>query len=96
MTEQLQPIDLNTRPDLLAVVDEVVTTRHPRQLQRNGENVAEINPVAQRRRRSPSKARPVTRDDPLFGLIGIGNSGGSNVAQHKHEYLAEAYREHLR
>lgn len=96
MAEQLQPIDLNTNPDLYRLVDEVAATRTPRQLQRNGEDVAEIRPPAHSRRRSPSKARPVTKDDPLFRLIGIGNSGGSNVAQHKHEHLAEAYREHLR
>ena len=28
-------------------------------------------------------------------IFGIGNSGGSNVAEHKDEYLAEAIWEHL-
>ena len=39
------------------------------------------------------RARPVTRDDPLFGLIGIGKSripGG--ISEQKHEALARAYR----
>lgn len=35
--------------------------------------------------------RPITEDDPLWRLVGIGESDGSNdVASNKHKYLAEA------
>jgi excisionase family DNA binding protein len=36
-------------------------------------------------------ARPLTLDDPLFGLVGIAKSDGpSDVSSNKHKYLAEA------
>src|ERR1700730_1815404 len=47
--------------------------------------------------RSPTKSRrgrgkPITADDPLFRLIGIGRSeGAGDVSANKHKYLAEAY-----
>jgi hypothetical protein len=37
----------------------------------------------------------LSKDDPLFGLIGIGHSGiPGGVSGKKHEYLARAYRAH--
>jgi hypothetical protein len=50
--------------------------------------------TAPRKSRPLSKAQPVTRDDPLFGLIGIGKGktpGG--VSWRKHEALVKAYRD---
>jgi excisionase family DNA binding protein len=42
--------------------------------------------------RSRLKGRPMTPDDPLFGLIGIVNDPGSAwVSEDKHRALAEAY-----
>jgi hypothetical protein len=39
------------------------------------------------------KAKPVTSEDALFRLIGIGKSGiPGGVSGKKHEYLARAYR----
>jgi excisionase family DNA binding protein len=36
--------------------------------------------------------RPLTYDDPFWQLVGSVNSGGpGDVAESKHEYLAEAY-----
>ena len=46
MAEQFQPIDLDTRPDLLPVVEKVVATGQPRHLQRNGKDVAVLMPAA--------------------------------------------------
>jgi hypothetical protein len=42
---------------------------------------------------SETKAKPVTSEDALFRLIGIGKSGiPGGVSGKKHEYLARAYR----
>ncbi len=60
--------------------------RHERE---EGEHLASST----RLRRSPSRARPVTRDDALFRLIGIGRSGiPGGISAKKHAYLAGAYR----
>lgn len=41
---------------------------------------------------SPLKGQPVTEDDPLWKIIGIGQSSGpTDVSRRKHDYLAEAY-----
>lgn len=43
---------------------------------------------------SPLKGQPFTKDDPLWKLIGIGESSGpTDVSRRKHEYLAEAYED---
>ena len=49
--------------------------------------------TAKEARRSPlRKGKPITADDPLWQLIGIGRSEGpTDVSQNKHKYLAEAY-----
>ena len=37
-------------------------------------------------------ARPVTADDPLWGIIGmIDDDGPTDMASNKHKYLAEVY-----
>src|SRR5688500_8451442 len=43
------------------------------------------------KKRSQAKAQPVTSDDALFRLIGIGHSGKGDISANKHKYLAEAY-----
>lgn len=43
---------------------------------------------------SPLKGQPTTKDDPLWKLIGIGESSGpTDVSRRKHDYLAEAYED---
>jgi excisionase family DNA binding protein len=32
--------------------------------------------------------------NPLLELIGVGDSGGSDIAKHKHDYIADAYYSH--
>jgi uncharacterized protein (DUF433 family) len=46
------------------------------------------------KKRSQAKAQPVTSDDALFRLIGIGHSGKGDISENKHKYLAEAYLHH--
>lgn len=36
----------------------------------------------------------LTRDHPFWALVGAGDSGGSDIAKHKHEYVEDAYYGH--
>ena len=89
MAAELNPIDLNNAPSLPELVDEVRTTRKSRIIRVDGEAVAELRPVP--KRRSLRNAKPVTADDPLMSVIGIGHSGKGDISSNKHKYLAEAY-----
>jgi hypothetical protein len=73
MTSEPLPIDLADIPALTDAVEEVQRTRRPRFIRRNGENVALLAPVPAKPR--GRRGRVLTEDDPLFGLIGIGDSG---------------------
>ncbi|HVA18709.1 MAG TPA: hypothetical protein VMU55_00875 [Solirubrobacteraceae bacterium] len=93
MTQELAPIDVSTMPELRRLVEDVQRTQRTQRLTVDSEEVAVLMPAKKPRRRSYSRARPVTEDDPLFRLIGIGRSGTpSNASEHKHEALDEAYR----
>ncbi len=95
--EQVQ-IDISDSPELRRIAEAVRQTGTPHVLAEDGEVVAVVMPPAPQdatltpRRRRRSKGR-FTREDPLFGLIGIGEGktpGG--VSGRKHEALARAYR----
>jgi hypothetical protein len=92
MAKETQRIDITETPELRRFVEQVQATQSPVVLQRDGEDLAILTP-APRKRQSPSKARPVTRDDALFTLIGIGRSSvPGGVSGKKHEHLVKAYR----
>jgi hypothetical protein len=85
-------IDISRMPELLHMVQEVRITNEPRILQQDSEDLALLSPVRPKKR-SQTKAQPVTSDDALFRLIGIGRSGiPGGISGKKHEYLARAYR----
>ena len=85
-------IDISRIPELLSIAQEVRSTNEPRILQQDSEDLAILSPVLPKTR-SKAKAQPVTSDDVLFRLIGIGKSGiPGGVSGKKHEYLARAYR----
>ena len=87
-----QRIDISSLPELLKLVQEVRTTNEPAVLQQESEDLALLSPVRPASR-SKTTAKPVTRDDALFQLIGIGKSGiPGGVSGKKHEYLVRAYR----
>ena len=89
--ERLKPVNIAQIPELLRLAEEVHKSRRPRVLRRDHEDLAVLIP-APPARRSPSKARPVTEDDPLFRLIGIGETNvPGGLSEKKHEYLARAY-----
>ena len=94
MAKEPKRIDISSIPKLLSIAHEVQRTNEPRILQQDSEDVAMLTPVLPKKR-SKSKAQPVTTDDALFRLIGIGKSGiPGGISGKKHEYLARAYRPH--
>lgn len=60
MTTELRPIDIREIPELARLVDEVRTTRKPRRIVRDGEDVALLTPapVSSRRRLRDWRPRP--------------------------------------
>lgn len=96
MASEPQSIDIADYPDLVRLVEEIQSSQTPHVLRRGDEDVALLTPVKPKRNRA-ARTRPVTEDDPLFRLIGIGEMGGTGgVSGNKHEYLAKAYRAHGR
>lgn len=97
MTQEAVQVDITDDPRMREITDAVRQSGTPCVLTESGEAVAVVMPLAPlsmapetRRPRRRTKGR-FTRDDPLFGLIGIGASGHSDVSSNKHTYLAEAY-----
>jgi excisionase family DNA binding protein len=51
-----------------------------------------VEPSQSSNKNRQRRGKPITADDPLFRLIGIGSSDGSgDISANKHKYLAEAY-----
>ncbi len=97
MTRERVQIDITDSPELRRIAEAVRQSGTPCVLTESGEAVAVVTPLAPQdvapatgRPRRRTKGR-FTREDPLFGLIGIGASGHSDVSSNKHRYLAEAY-----
>lgn len=85
-------IDISRMPELLHLAQEVRSTNESAVLQQESEDLAILSPVTPKKR-SRTKAQPVTSADALFRLIGIGKSGiPGGISGKKHEYLARAYR----
>ncbi len=57
MAEEMIYIDISDVPDLLRIAEEVRTTRKPRMLRRDNENVAVLMPVTSTQRRKASRAK---------------------------------------
>jgi hypothetical protein len=92
MAKEPKHIDISRIPELLSIAQEVRRTHEPRILKQESEELAMLSPILPKKRSQPT-AKPVTSDDALFRLIGIGKSGiPGGVSGKKHEYLARAYR----
>ncbi len=91
MNTEFQPIDISTWPDLLRLAEEVRRSGTGRVLRCGEEDLALLMP-AHRRTARPRRVRPPAARDPILDIIGIGASEEpSDIAAHKHEYLAEAF-----
>jgi hypothetical protein len=87
-------INIEHRPQLRDLADYIRKTKRVIILRdEKGEDIATITPAQPKRRRLP-KGKPLAEDDAILGLIGIGDSGQTDISSNKHKYLAEAYLSH--
>ncbi len=88
----MKAVDIGSMPELVRLAEEVRQSGEPLVLQENARPVAILRPIRYRRNMS-HKPCPVTRDDPLFQLVGIGQSAiPGGISEKKHEYLLRAHR----
>ena len=86
MSRGRKSVDVSDAPELRRLAEEVATTNEPRVLQRDNQGLAILKP-AKRTKKRAARGRPVTRDDNLFRLVGIGRSGiPGGMSGKKHEY----------
>jgi hypothetical protein len=67
-------IDISRIPELLRMVQEVRSTNESAVLQQEREDLAILSPIRPKKS-SKTKAQPVTGNDALFRLTGIGKGG---------------------
>jgi hypothetical protein len=78
-------IDVSTSEELRKPADEVATSGIGRILARGGTPVAIVTPL------SEPTATPQRRNaERVLDIIGIGSSGGSDIARFKNDYVADA------
>lgn len=88
--KELRPVDVSAAPDVLRLAREVARSGISVMLTTDDENLAVLMPASTSRR--PSRQSKTGAGDTLLNIIGIGESAEpTDVAERKHEYLAEAY-----
>ncbi|MSQ15000.1 MAG: hypothetical protein EXR50_03950 [Dehalococcoidia bacterium] len=94
LNKEVKRIDIAHIPELLRLAEEVKKSNGRLTqltiLTMDGEDVLEVKP-AKAARKSHANRGILTKDDPLFSIIGIGRSGVGDISSNKHKYLAEAY-----
>lgn len=73
MTQEVEAMDISDRPELVRLAEEVRSSQRGRVLRRDGEDLAMLTPLEAPKKWSRKKGA-FTREDPLFALIGIGDS----------------------
>jgi hypothetical protein len=94
MNAELEATDISNLPELLRLAEEVVASRSPRLLRRGDQAMVIVSSVesAPGVPEGPRRASPGSARDAILNIIGIGESPEpTDVSQHKHRYLAEAY-----
>lgn len=93
MTWEVEPLDVTDSPEVRELAEEVARTGAARVLTRDGEALAIVSPVPNKRRRRPEppQAEPSSLNDWLGDLIGVGKSSGpGDVSANIHRHVAEA------
>ncbi len=91
--QEVRHIDVSNRPELLRLAEEVKKSGEKTVLSLDGEELVEVRPIKPVRKKR-AKGRPTSKDDPIWKLVGIGDSGFSDVSENKYKHLAEGYLEH--
>jgi hypothetical protein len=77
---------------LSAVFDQVEAQGEEITVEREGK----LFTLRPKRKRSRRKGGPITADDPLWDIVGIGKSKGpTDVSSNKYKYVAEAIASHF-
>ncbi len=88
MARERQALDVTHNPELVRVAREVQQTRTTRILQADGEELAEIKPLA-RRPRLP-RGKRTSANDPFWRIVDIAATGAPDSASERvDEILAE-------
>ena len=91
MARKVDHLNIADSPELLRLVDAVRNADRPVVLEHDNEEVAIVTPIVRRAKRTV-RGRPVTDDDPLWKLVGAGESSEpTDIAKEKSRYVAEAY-----
>ena len=90
MPDNPAAIDLKSVPQLQEAVEAVRRTGKPLAIQSDGEDVAVIVPIGPKRRQRVPRGKPITAEDPIWKIEGMGHSGKSDVSANVDKYLAEA------
>ena len=91
MAADPRKVEITHSTDIVALTEEVENTQEERLLLRGGRTVARLSPVYDD---DVPEGQPFTQDDPLWALVGAGQSEGpTDVASNKHAYLAQAIYE---
>ena len=90
MARELKSIDVSDQPELRRVAEEVYATQEARVLRSNNEDLAILRPAG--KVRAARSRRVLTKDDPLWELVGSAVDAGPTDASEKHAYLGEGPR----
>ena len=91
MARETIPTDITATPEVARLAREVAVSGRRRTLTENGAALAVVSPALPRRRHT-ARPRPLTRDNPIWEVVGsITDDLGADVSSNKHTYLAEAY-----
>ena len=90
LNKDVKHIDISNIPELLRLAEEVQGSNQVTILTKDGEELIKVSPTKATKKRR-AKSGVLSKDDPLFSIIGIGRSGVSDISSNKHKYLAEAY-----
>lgn len=89
-TQRVELSELHDTADWERLAEEVQATKEPRLLFKDGKPLAELRPAPPPRRRRKAQ-RPMSPDDPLWGLAGSAVDAAPTDSSRKLEYLGEAY-----
>ena len=86
MSSHLTPIDIRTSPELLRLVEEVATTKKPRELKRDNQTVAVLMPVA------PAKKAKTVYEASLVVIGSWSNLDADELIANIHRWRKEGTR----